>query len=540
MRTRHDRAHAAGAGSLAPARAPRDRVPAVAAPELAEFATDDLTLPRFHVWTLGCQMNHSDSEEMAGALAAAGCAEASDLDAADLIVINSCAIREAAEQKVIGRMGHLARLRAANPALRVVLTGCSVRADNGRRSETSLPAGRPVPAARRGARADRAAGPRRCHPARSDECHRGDPASSARRSVRRSDGRSAAPGARRGGRGGPRAADKATSAWLPIIYGCDKTCTYCIVPFEPRSGAQPAVRRRRGRGGRAGRRGLPRGHAAGPERQLLRPRPARRRSRFAHVRPKRHLGRRLELDGRPDMAALLRAVDGLRTAAGDPAISRVRFVTSHPWDLSERLIGAMADCPSVCEHLHLPVQSGDDAVLRRMGRQYTVDGLPRAGRAPTRGRARDQPDDRRDRRLLRRDGGTVRADAGPAAHGALRPGLRGRILGPAGHARRATCPTTFRAPRRSAACRRCSSLQEQIGLELNEAMGGADDRGARRSAAPVLEPRGQRSWRATPSRPQPAQQACPLRRASRRCSVSSSRSASSGSGRMHWWARIDG
>ena len=55
-----------------------------------------------------------------------------------------------------------------------------------------------------------------------------------------------------------------------------------------------------------------------------------------------------------------------------PAIARLRFVTSHPWDLSERLIAAMADCSSVCEHLHLPVQSGDDAVLRRMGRQYTV------------------------------------------------------------------------------------------------------------------------------------------------------------------------
>src|SRR5688572_3549675 len=102
----------------------------VPAPELAEFATDDLALPRFHVWTLGCQMNRSDSEEMAGALPAAGCAQATGLESADLIVINTCAIREAAEQKVIGRMGHLARLRAANPALRVVMTGCSVRANN--------------------------------------------------------------------------------------------------------------------------------------------------------------------------------------------------------------------------------------------------------------------------------------------------------------------------------------------------------------------------------------------------------------------------
>ena len=99
-------------------------------PALAEFATDAVTQPAFHVWTLGCQMNRSDSEEMAGALLAAGCAEAPALEAADLVIINSCAIREAAEQKVIGRMGALARLREARPGLRVVLTGCAVRADN--------------------------------------------------------------------------------------------------------------------------------------------------------------------------------------------------------------------------------------------------------------------------------------------------------------------------------------------------------------------------------------------------------------------------
>ncbi len=87
-------------------------------------------MPSFHVWTLGCQMNMSDSEEMAGALLAAGCAEAPGLEEAELIVINTCSIREAAEQKVIGRMGVLGKLKQANPSLRVVLTGCSVRADN--------------------------------------------------------------------------------------------------------------------------------------------------------------------------------------------------------------------------------------------------------------------------------------------------------------------------------------------------------------------------------------------------------------------------
>ncbi|MEA2621844.1 MAG: tRNA-2-methylthio-N6-dimethylallyladenosine synthase, partial [Chloroflexota bacterium] len=107
---------------------------------LAEFLTEDVVMPRFHVWTLGCQMNHSDSEEMAGALLAAGCSEASGLDAADLIVINSCAIREAAEQKVIGRMGALQRLKQANPAVRVVLTGCSVQAENAASLKRRYPA----------------------------------------------------------------------------------------------------------------------------------------------------------------------------------------------------------------------------------------------------------------------------------------------------------------------------------------------------------------------------------------------------------------
>jgi tRNA-2-methylthio-N6-dimethylallyladenosine synthase len=87
----------------------------------------------------------------------------------------------------------------------------------------------------------------------------------------------------------------------------------------------------------------------------------------------RWAGHQLDLAGRPDLAELIRAIDGLRADDGKPAIDRLRFVTSHPWDLSDRLIGSLAECDSVCEHLHLPVQSGSDPVLRRMGRQYTVE-----------------------------------------------------------------------------------------------------------------------------------------------------------------------
>jgi tRNA-2-methylthio-N6-dimethylallyladenosine synthase len=333
------------AAQARPARAVAETQPA---PELAEFATEDIALPSFHVWTLGCQMNHSDSEEMAGALAAAGCAEAADLESADLIVINSCAIREAAEQKVIGRMGHLANLRAANPSLRVVLTGCSVRTDNvdtlqRRYPQVDLflrPDEEPELTARLGLSGATAPG---LLAARAAAIGEG--------SIRRV---------------------SAVSAWLPIIYGCDKTCTYCIVPFSrgpersrPFDDVIDEARSLAASGYREvtllGQNVNSYGHDLAPD------------PRFAEVHAARHLGRRLELDGKPDMAALIRAIDGLRTADGVPAISRLRFVTSHPWDLSERLIDAMAGCESVCEHLHLPVQSGDDAVLRRMGRQYTID-----------------------------------------------------------------------------------------------------------------------------------------------------------------------
>ena len=342
--------------------------PAAADERVAEFRPETPALPRFHVWTLGCQMNRSDSEEMAGRLLAAGCAEAASMETADLVVINTCAIREAAEQKVIGRQGQLQRLKAANPGLRVVLTGCAVR------------------------EAERA-GLRRRFPAvdlflRPDE----EPelvdrlglasaqgavgiTSSALTTVHRTTVGSAdfLAGTRAAAvTAGSVARESATAAWLPIVYGCDKTCTYCIVPFsrgpersrpfdeivdEARSLAAAGYREVTLLGQNVN----SYGHDLPAE------------VRFADVDTDRWAGRRLDLRGRPDLAALIRAIDGIRTADGVPAIPRLRFVTSHPWDLSDRLIAAMADCPSVCAHLHLPVQSGDDAVLRRMGRQYTIE-----------------------------------------------------------------------------------------------------------------------------------------------------------------------
>ena len=335
---------------------------------LAEYRPETPALPAFHVWTLGCQMNRSDSEEMAGRLLAAGCAEAASLETADLVVINTCAIREAAEQKVIGRQGHLQRLKAANPGMRIVLTGCAVREaerDGLRRRFPAVdlflrPDEEPELVDRLGlASAQGAVG-----------LATGATTIVGRATVGAADH---LPGSRAAAvTGGAVARESAISAWLPIVYGCDKTCTYCIVPFSrgpersrPFDEIVDEARALAAAGYREvtllGQNVNSYGHDLPTD------------VRFADVDTERWAGRRLDLHGRPDLAALIRAIDAIRTADGVPAIPRLRFVTSHPWDLSDRLIEAMAECPSMCAHLHLPVQSGDDAVLRRMGRQYTIE-----------------------------------------------------------------------------------------------------------------------------------------------------------------------
>ena len=345
---------------------PRRREAAVDA-RLDEYLPEVASLPRFHVWTLGCQMNRSDSEEMAGRLLAAGCEEAASMDVADLVVINTCAIREGAEQKVIGRQGHLARLKTANPGLRVVLTGCSVREaerDGLTRRYPAVdlflrPDEEPELVDRLGlASAQGAVGTI------------GTTTVVHQTVVGAADGLSATRAVAVGQ--GSVARGSAVSAWLPIIYGCDKTCTYCIVPFSrgpersrPFDDIVGEARTIAAAGYREvtllGQNVNSYGHDLAPD------------PRFAHVDEARWAGRALDLHGRPDLAELIRAIDAIRDEAGQPTIPRLRFVTSHPWDLSDRLIAALADCPSVCEHLHLPVQSGDDMVLRRMGRQYTVE-----------------------------------------------------------------------------------------------------------------------------------------------------------------------
>ncbi|HYM84666.1 MAG TPA: MiaB/RimO family radical SAM methylthiotransferase [Candidatus Dormibacteraeota bacterium] len=356
-----------------PAITPARAAPAIADERLVEYLPDAPALPRFHVWTLGCQMNRSDSEEMAGRLLSAGCQEAGSFETADLIVINTCAIREMAEAKVIGRQGQLARLKAANPGLRVVLTGCSVReADRGRLArrypavdlflrpdeEPELVDRLGLASAQGVIAASLALGTASATTTFLGSTPVSDPV---RLAATRASGVAS----------GTVARSSSISAWLPIIYGCDKTCTYCIVPFsrgpersrpfddivaEARAIAEAGYREVTLLGQNVN----SYGHDLPPE------------ARFEHIATERVVGRRQDRRGRPDLAELIRAIDAIRDATGAPASPRLRFVTSHPWDLSDRLVEAMADCPSVCEHLHLPVQSGDDGTLRRMGRQYTI------------------------------------------------------------------------------------------------------------------------------------------------------------------------
>lgn len=340
---------------------------------LAEFRPEERSLPAFFVWTLGCQMNKSDSEEMAGRLLAAGCPEAPSMDVADLVVINTCAIREAAEAKVVGRQGHLGRLKSANPGMRVVLTGCSVRESNRAILAKRYPAvdlflrpdEEPELIDRLGLASAQAPVGMLIVSATTSATTvvKGAAVSDASHLVRaRADAVA----------GGAVLRGSAISAWLPIIYGCDKTCTYCIVPFSrgpERSRPFDEIIAEAYALAAAGYREVTLlgqnvnsyGHDLAAE------------TRFGHVETARTMGRHQDRTERPDLAELIRVVDGIRTADGHPAIARLRFVTSHPWDLSDRLVEAMRDCPSVCESLHLPVQSGSDSMLRRMGRQYTIE-----------------------------------------------------------------------------------------------------------------------------------------------------------------------
>jgi tRNA-2-methylthio-N6-dimethylallyladenosine synthase len=272
-------------------------------------------VPSLYIETYGCQMNVSDTELMFGTLAPHGYARVDTPEGADVILVNTCAIRDHAEQRVIGRLGELKRFMG--PDTIVGVAGCMAQRLGPKLLETtrhvSLVIGpdgyRALPELIAGARS----GERRVATDFDLEEHYEDV------TAHRLDG---------------------VKAWIPVQRGCDYRCTYCIVPYT---------------------RGSER------SRQLADVVRETRAVVEQGITEVVLLGQTVNSyhDGAADFGALLRAVgsvDGIR---------RVRFTSPHPNDFSPSVIAAMAETPTVCEHVHLPMQSGSTDMLKRMLRRYT-------------------------------------------------------------------------------------------------------------------------------------------------------------------------
>ncbi len=276
---------------------------------------------RYFIRTYGCQMNDLDSEVMSGQLAQMGMDLAHSEDDADVIVFNTCSVRETAERKVFGRLGSLAKLKRNRPDMVIAVCGCMAEEHKeqffkryphvdvvcGTNSFDALP------------EMIAEAMDRRSKVARTGVDGEMElPFADARRS-------------------------SGIKAFVSIMRGCDKYCSYCIVPF-----------------------------VRGPESS----RPSNKiRDEIVQLAQKGFrevtlLGQNVNSYGRgidenTDFPTLLEKVHDVE------GIERIRFVTSHPKDMSPRLIQTIADLPKVCEYLHFPMQAGSDTVLERMNRGYT-------------------------------------------------------------------------------------------------------------------------------------------------------------------------
>jgi len=273
---------------------------------------------RVYIETYGCQMNVADSEVVGGILYREGFGFTDDISKADIILVNTCAIRENAEQRIRGRLGYFRTFKRTNPDVIIGILGCMAERLRSRFIEqekmVDLVVGpdeyRKLPLL-----VDAVAGGERGIAVRLSRVENYDDIVPLR-----TDG---------------------ISAWVSVMRGCDKFCTFCVVPFT------------RGR-----ERSRTLNSIVGEVIALV-------QQGYKEVTL---LGQNVNSyrDGASEFADLLCAV-----AAVDPSL-RVRFTTSHPKDMSERLIEAIATTPNVCKHIHLPVQSGSDRILSLMNRSYTV------------------------------------------------------------------------------------------------------------------------------------------------------------------------
>jgi tRNA-2-methylthio-N6-dimethylallyladenosine synthase len=280
---------------------------------------------RFFVRTYGCQMNEHDSERLAGLLEAQGMEPTDDVDAADVVVLNTCCIRENADNKLYGHLGHLKALKDRRPDVQIAVGGCLAQKDRDlvltRAPHVDVVFGTHNLAAA---------------PALLDRAGLEGPI------VEILEEHDAYPSAL------PARREVAHSAWVTIQIGCDNTCAFCIVPAV----RGQEVSRRTG--------------------DIVAEVEALAADGVVEVTL---LGQNVNSYGRdlgagqyrPQFADLLRTLD---TVDG---IERIRFTSPHPKDLRPETIAAMAECPHVCEHLHLPLQAGSDRTLARMHRGYTAE-----------------------------------------------------------------------------------------------------------------------------------------------------------------------
>jgi tRNA-2-methylthio-N6-dimethylallyladenosine synthase len=301
-------------------------------------------------------MNEHDSERIAGLLEADGLEKTSDPSVADVIVLNTCCIRENADNKLYGTLGHLHSLKADRPELEIVVAGCLAQKD------------REV-IAERAPHVDVVLGTHNVHrTVELLESRRatGQPVVEILEAAT-ADDHELFPSAL------PVVRERGHSAWITIQVGCDNACAFCIVPAvrgpeasRPFGDVLDEVRR-------AAAEGVTEVTLLGQNvNSYGRDLALRIRSAAPATAPldERHLaGDAWVADrrARPLFADLLRAVGEL------PGIRRVRFTSPHPKDLREDTVAAMAQTAAVCEHLHLPLQSGSDAVLAAMHRGYTAE-----------------------------------------------------------------------------------------------------------------------------------------------------------------------
>jgi tRNA-2-methylthio-N6-dimethylallyladenosine synthase len=283
-----------------------------------------VTERRYLIRTFGCQMNEHDSERIAGVLEADGFVRAADAAEAEVVVLNTCAVRQNADDRLYGNLGHLRPAKERNPRMRIVVAGCLAQKDRGEIQ-------------RRAPWVDVVVGTHAL-PNVLDLLHKAETEGPQMDVGEFTEVFPSALPARR---------EVAHHAWVSVSVGCDNRCTFCIVPLV---------------------RGPQRSRALG---DVLAEVQGLATQGVVEVtllgQNVNTYGRDLTVPGsprKPRFGELLRAVNGVE------GIQRIRFTSPHPHDFTPDVIEAMAESERVCEHIHFPLQSGSDRVLRMMRRSY--------------------------------------------------------------------------------------------------------------------------------------------------------------------------